>query len=518
MRQIREILRLYHEQHYSLRMISRSLAMSHVAVKKVVDRAQAAGYTWPLDPECTDAVLDQALYPHPQGRPLKRPEPDWSTIHHELQRKEVTLALLWLEYQQQWPDGYQYTQFCAHYEHWAQALDVVLRHHHTPGDKMFVDYAGVTVPIHDAITGGEFPAQVFVATLGASNYTFVEVQPDQSLASWIQGHVHAVEAFQGVPLAVVPDNLRSGVAHPDRYEPVLTVTYQEWAHHYHTTILPARVRKPRDKSAVEIHVKIVEQHVLGPLRHQTFFSLAEANTAVQALVDQLNRRPFQKMPGSRRTRWEQEERPALQALPAQRYEFAEWRHARVHIDYHIEVLGSYYSVPYTLVQAVVDVRMTATLVEIFYDQERVASHLRASRPQMWMTDPHHRPAHHQAVLDWTPDRFHAWAGQFGPATTHVIDQILATPVYPEDSYRRCLGILQGLGRRYGSAAVEAAAVRAVDSRVFSYRGIKHLCEQAATEQAPPASDEAEVSPGNIRGAQYYDQPGQALPKGDETPS
>ena len=269
---------------------------------------------------------------------------------------------------------------------------------------------------------------------------------------------------------------------------------------------------------VETHVKIVEQQVLGPLRHQTFFSLAEANQAVQIRVDRLNRQPFQKIPGTRWERWDQEERPALQPLPVLRYEFAEWRHARVHIDYHIEVLGSYYSVPYTLVQAVVEVRMTATLVEIFYDQERVASHLRATQPQTRRTDPHHRPAHHQAVLNWTPERFHAWAVQFGPATTRVIDEILALPLYPEDSYRRCLGIVQGLGHRYGNEVVEAAAVRAVEARVFSYRGLKHFCEQAATPNRSPASNETAVPPANIRGAQYYDQPGQALPKGDETPS
>ena len=393
MRQIREILRLYHEQHDSLRTISRSLAISHVAVKKVVDRAQAAGYTWPLDPQCTDAAWEQTLYPHPQGRPLKRPEPDWSIIHHELQRKDVTWSLLWLEYQEQWPDGYQYTQFCAHYERWAQTLDVVLRHHHTPGDKMFVDYAGVTVPIDDnAVTGSESRAQVFVATWGASDYTFVEVQPDQSLASWIPGPVHAVEAFQGVPLVVVPDNLRSGVTHPDRYDPVLTVTYQEWAHHDHTTILPARVRKPRDQGAVETPVKIVEHQVLGPLRHQTFFSLAEANRAVQVRVDRLNRQPFQKMPGNRWERWDQEERSTLQPLPVLRDEFAEWRHARVHIDYHVDVWRSDYRVPYTLVHAVVDVRITATVVEIFHDHERIASHLRATQPQTGRTDPFSTPS------------------------------------------------------------------------------------------------------------------------------
>ena len=268
------------------------------------------------------------------------------------------LSLLWLEYKQQWPDGYQYTQFCVHYHHGCQTLDTVLRHPYTPGDKMFVDYAGVTMPIHDAETGGHVAAPVFVATLGASDYTFVEVQPDQSLASWIQGPGHAVEAFQGVPLVVVPDNLRSGVVHPDRDEPVLTVTYQEWAHHYHTTILPARVHKPQDKAPVETPVKIVEHQVLGPLRHQTFFSLAEANRAMQILVDQLNHQPFQKIPGSRWERGDQEERPALQALPSPRYALAEWRHARVHIDYHGEVLGSYYSVPYRLVHAIVDVRIT----------------------------------------------------------------------------------------------------------------------------------------------------------------
>ena len=511
MRQIREILRLFHAQHASLRTISQQLAISHVAVKKVIDRARAAGYTWPLAEACTDAVLEHALYPHPQGRPLKRPEPDWPAVHRDLRRKGVTLWLLWMEYKTHYPDGYQYTQFCAHYDRWAQQLDVVMRQTHRPGDKMFVDYAGVTVPITDAHTGTVWPAQVFVATLGASQYTFTEVQPNPGLNAWIQGHVHAVEHFQGVPQAVVPDNLRSGVTTPDRYEPLIQVTYHEWATHYQTTILPARVRKPRDKALVETPVKIVEQQILAPLRHHTFFSLAEANAAVTPRLTALNQRAFQKLPGTRQERWETEERAALQPLPAHRYEFAEWRHARVHIDYHVAVAEGFYSVPYPLVQAIVDVRLTATTVEIFRETERVASHRRAVKPGTWVTDPHHRPPPHQVLGDWTPDRFQHWAAHIGPATATVINHILAQHAYPEEGYRSCLGILQSLAKRYGEGPLETAATRAVEAQVFSYRGMKNLCEKAAKKTAPAPVGADSPGAANVRGSTYFEQPGQALP-------
>ncbi|MCY0900273.1 MAG: IS21 family transposase, partial [Firmicutes bacterium] len=393
MRHIREVLRLHHEG-LSARAIGRSLGLDHTTVGDMLKRARAADLlSWPL-PTLSDDARERRLYPGNQGRPRTRPEPDWPRIHADLRlHKGMTLELAWLEYQREHPeDALQYSQFCAHYRRWLKPGDVVLRQPHHPGDKAFVDYAGPTVPIIDRATGETHPAQIFVAVLGYSHDVFAEAHPDQSVASWIQGHVYAFQAFGGVPACRVPDNLKAAVREPHPYEPYLHPSYLEMAQYYDTVVVPAGVRRPTHKAPGETGVQLVERWVLAVLRKRQFFSLAELNAAIAACVAWLNARPFQKWEGSRATLRAHE---PLKPLPAQPFEPGTWSRARVHPDYHVQVDYRYYSVPYHLVGELVEVRTTAHTVEIFHQGERVASHPRAARKGQAVTAPEHRPRHHR---------------------------------------------------------------------------------------------------------------------------
>ncbi len=418
MRKIREVLRLKHQCNCSIREISRSCAIGRGTVSDYLHRAKAAGLSWPLPEDLSDTVLEQQLFPSSAPRSTQpRFIPDFQEIHNNLQlRRKVTLNLLWQEYKEQHPDGYQYSWFCHSYRAWAARLDVVMRHEHRAGEKMFVDYAGQTVDIVDAANGKINKAQIFVAVLGAGSYTYAEATASQGLEDWIGSHVRAFSFYGGVPEAVVPDNLKSGVSKACRYEPDINPTYNDLARHYQTVILPARVRKPRDKAKAESGVLLVEHWILARLRKHTFFSLGELNREIKRLLRELNNKPFQKLPGSRKSRFEELDKPALKPLPAAPYELAYWKKATVHIDYHVEVERHYYSVPYTLVKKKLDVRYTASTVECFYRNKRVAVHLRDNRSGRHSTIKEHMPPSHQKYLEWTPDRFKRWAAKIGPQT------------------------------------------------------------------------------------------------------
>jgi len=354
----------------------------------------------------------------------------------------VTLQLLWHEYKAAQPTGLQYSQFCVHYRRWARTLDVCLRQEHRAGEKLFVDYAGQPLWLTDPETGARTPVALFVAVLGASNYTYAEATRGADLASWIMSHVRTFEYLGGVPAALIPDNQKGAVLRPDRYEPDLHPTYLDCATHYGTVILPARVRRPRDKAKVETGVLVVERWIVAALRHRTFFSLAELNAAIGELLARLNARRFRKLPTSRQVLFETLDRPALRLLPGTRYLFAEWKRAGVHIDYHVAVDGHYYSVPYQLVQQEVEVRLSTTVVEILHKGQRVASHGRSYRPGGFTTEPAHRPKTHQAYLAWTPARLVHWAETIGVATAALVAAILASRPHPEQGYRSCLGRLR----------------------------------------------------------------------------
>jgi transposase len=506
MRKIKEVLRLRFELGLTNRQVAGSCGISHAAVADYLRRAEAAGLGhWPLPADLDEANLEARLFPVGAARVNPRPAPDWAEIHNELHsHKHVTLQLVWQEYKQPNPEGYQYSRFCELYQQWSSKLDLVLRHEHRAGEKLFVDYAGPKVPITDSKTGTVTEASIFVAVLGASNYTYAEASWSQDLACWIGSHIRALEFFGGCPSLLVPDNCRTAVRHPCRYEPDLNPTYQEMAAHYGMAVIPARVRKPRDKAKVEGGVLLVERWILAALRKRTFFSLANLNEAITPLLDRLNQHRFRKLDGTRASRFEQLDRPALRALPVEPYAFAEWQKARVNIDYHLEIDRHYYSAPHQLIHRQLDVRFTAMTVEIFHGGERVASHARSYKPGGFTTIHAHRPKSHQRYLEWTPERLIHWASTVGPSTAALVAHVLESRPHPEQGFRSCLGILR-LGKTYGNERLEAAALRAWNRKACSYQSVKSILRTGLDRQPEPEPlpNRPPLQHGNIRGNDYF---------------
>ena len=505
MRKIKEVLRLKWVSGLSNRQIAASCGIGRPTVSEYLRRAELAGLRWPLPDDLDEARLERLLFPPPPDLPAQqRGIPDWANIHGELKRPGVTLFLLWQEYQQAYPDGYQYSWFCEHYRAWQGKLDLVMRQDHRAGEKLFVDYAGQTVPVIDQTTGEIRQAQIFVAVLGASNYTYAEATWTQSLPDWIGSHVRTFRFLGGVPELVVPDNLRAGVSKAHRYEPDTNPTYQDMASHYGVAILPTRVRKPRDKAKVESGVLVVERWILASLRHRQFFSLAELNAAISDLLGKLNARSFRKLPGCRRDHFEQLDRPALRPLPAEPYVYAEWKKARVHIDYHVAIDGHYYSVPCALVKKEVEVRMTRHTVECFYRGNRVASHRRSDQKGRHTTLTAHMPESHRQAGEWTPERLKRWAAKTGPATEKLIQVVLASRQHPQQAYRSCLGILR-LGKAYGDERLEAACRRALILGSCRYKSIESILKLRLDEQPLEGQQELALPDAhdNIRGPAYY---------------
>lgn len=505
MRQVREVLRLKWAGGLSDRQIARSLRISRPTVTGYLQRVKAAGLSWPLPEDVGDEALERRLFPSANTTPaFSRPLPDWARVHRELKRKGVTLTLLWQEYKAATPDGLQYSSFCEAYRTWATRLDLVMRQHHRAGETLFVDYAGQTMPVVDPQTGEVRDASIFIAVLGASNYTFAEATWSQSLPDWIGSHVRAFEALGGVPQILVPDNLKAAVNRSHRYEPELNRTYEALAQHYGVAVVPARAARPRDKAKVEVGVQVVERWILARLRHHTFFSLTVLNTTIKDLMVDLNHRPFKKLPGSRQSLFASLDRPALSPLPTQPYEYAEWKLVRVNIDYHVEAGGHYYSVPYTLVKHQLDARLSAHTVELFHKGQRVASHRRSPHKGRHTTVTTHMPKAHRHYAEWTPQRLIRWASQAGEATARVVESILTSRAYPQQGFRACLGIMR-LGSRFGDDRLEAACLRAMAIGACSYKSIESILTHDLDRQ--PLPDKPRGSPAidhvNIRGPQYY---------------
>jgi len=507
MRKTTEILRLHFERGLGINAISRSISVSTSTVSGCLGRARAAGIGWPLPAGMTEPDLEAKLYPPRVGSRSERASPDFACIHRELRRKGVTLQLLWEEYKQNYPeDGYQYSRFCEQYARWRQKLDVVMRQHHRAGEKMFTDFSGDGRMITDPETGQTWEAQLFVAVLGASGYTYAELFNSQQLPCWIDGHIHAFEFFQGVAEITVPDNTQTAVKHPCNYEPDLNPTFLELARHYGTVVIPARIRKPRDKAKVENAVLIAQRWILAALRNHVFFSLSEANRAVADKLREFNDRPFQLLETSRRTLYETLDRPALLPLPTQRYELAEWSQPRVNIDYHVDVHRHFYSVPYTLVHNQVEARTTTQTVEIFFKGSRIASHPRSYQKGGCTTLREHMPKAHQKYLEWTPSRLLNWAAKTGPATASLLEKIMTAKPHPEQGYRACLGVLR-LEKSYGATRLEAACNRALLIGAPSYKSVKSILK-TGLESQPVAGDAPRDTPTagdheNLRGPQYY---------------
>jgi transposase len=505
MRYVKDILRLKHQNQLSVREIAGSCGLPASTVGVYLQRAEAAGLTWPLPEGISDAELAQRLLPPANSSPPPdpaKPLPDWHVVHEQLRRKGVTLQLLWAEYRQAHPEGYQRSQFCQLYRDWAKKLDPVLRQVHSPGQKLFVDWAGLKVPIY-ATDGLVSEASLFVAVLGFSNQTYVEAFANEQLEHWIAGHCHAFNFFGGLTRALVPDNCKTAVTQPCRYEPVLHRSYQEMADHYGTVILPARAKKPRDKAKVETGVQIAERQILAPLRDRRFFSVAELNQAIRPLQDKLNAQPFQKLEGSRNSWFEAQEKAVLLPLPAQPFELATWGKATVNIDYHVMVDYHGYSVPYPLVNQQVETRSTASTVELFHQGKRVAAHVRSYVHGKFTTLDEHRPKSHQRYLEWTPGRLIDWARKTGPQCAKLVEQILQNRPHPEMGFRSCLGIIR-LGKGVGPERLEAACARALRFETCSYRSVKSILEKGLDHQRPepelPLPSPAHL---NLRGQAYY---------------
>ena len=505
MRKIRDVLRLSFSEGLSRRQVSLSLGIPFTTVADHVARAKAAGLSWPLDDDLDDVALEQLLFPPVVPSNVARPAPDWPYVHRELRKKSVTLQLLWLEYREAHPEGYGYSQFANLYRLWRGHVDVVMRQTHRAGEKLFVDFPGQQIPIYDRRSGEVIlMAELFVAVSGASNYLFAEAVASQDLMCWVTAHTHAFAFMGGCHEIVVCDNLRSGVTRPHRYEPDVNATYQEMAAHYNIAIIPTRSYKPRDKAKVEAGVQLAERWIIARLRKQRFTSLAEANAAIAVCVAEINERPFKKMEGSRRTLFDELERPVLAPLPAEAYEFATWRRAKVSIDYHLEADRHFYSVPYQLVGKVVDVRSSAGTVEVFSSHKRVASHLRSFEKYRHSTDPAHMPESHRRHAAWTPSRIISWATTNGASTGKLVEEILASRPHPEQGFRSALGIIR-LADRYTAPRVEAACARALHLRSYSYKSVDSILAHGLDRQPLPELRTAPTHPrhDNVRGPHYY---------------
>ncbi len=504
MKKIHEVLRLHYEANLSHRKIARACGMSKGVVSKYLALAKARGIPWPLPAGWDESELEARLHPALE-KPARFVEPDFPATHQELKRKDVTLQLLWSEYATaHGTQAYRYSQFCHHYRQWQARQKRSMRQVHKAGEKLFIDYCGPTVPVVDGSTGEIRQAQVFVAVLGASSYTFAEATWSQKLPDWIASHQRAFRFFGGLSELLVPDNLLSGVSRACRYAPEPNETYQELARHYGTAILPARPYKPKDKAKAEVGVQVVERWILARLRHHTFFSLAELNQAIAGLLTELNERPFQKLPGCRRSAFESLDQPALKPLPAVAYEYAEWKQAKPGIDYHVEVDKHYYSVPHRWVGQMLDVRATATTVEVFHKGQRVASHPRA-RKRGFSTLPEHMPKAHREHREWSPGRFLNWAREIGPCTLEVVKRQLEDRPHPEHGYRSCLGLLSH-ARRYSKPRLEAACERALRIHSPSYRSVTSILKQGLDQQPLPQDEEAQGElplHSNVRGPGYY---------------
>lgn len=504
MRRIRDVLRLKFAQGLSERSIAASLGLGKGSVGTYLRRARDAGLSWPLPDGLDDDSLELLLFPSSPSVPdPDRPVPDWAAMDKELRKRSVTRMLLWEEYRAQHPGGFGYTWFCTHFDAWKGRVHPSMRQTHAGGEKVFVDYAGDTIDIVDPETGEVHAAKLFVATMGASSYTYVEAVASEGLEDWIGAHTRMFAYLGGVPKAVVPDNLKSAVIKPDRYDPGLNRTYAEMAEHYSTAILPARVRKPKDKAKVEVAVQVAQRWILARLRNRRFFSLAELNAAIRPLLDDLNTRVMRDYGASRADLFATLDRPNLQPLPADPYVFARWKRARVAPDYHVEVDRCWYSVPFSFIRQEVDVRATHSTVEVFHRGKRIASHVRNPGWRSHVTVPDHMPSSHRRHAEWTPARVLARAEKLGPSVAAFCQIVMEDRPHPEQGFRTCMGVLS-LAKSYEPDRLDAACRRGVAIKARSVSSIRSILKNGLDQAfLEPDVDELPLQHPNIRGQKYY---------------
>ena len=501
MQDIRRILCYYYGKRYSKRQIATYLGVSPGTVRNYLRRAEAAGLCWPVSEDLTDAALASLLFPARDPSP-GRPQPDWPEVHQQLARKGMTLERIWHVWIQENPTGYSYGHFCACYKQWCRSRKVTMRLEHKAGDPLYVDFAGKTIPVIDPMTGEVTPAQIFVATLGCSQYTYVEAVPDQRLRSWIGAHVRCLEFFGALPILIVCDNLKAAVSRAFRKHPELNPTYVDFARHYGLILAPARVRKPQDKSVVELAVKFVTSRILTSLETREFFSMEELNQAIRPLLDKLNDHPFQKRPGSRRSQFQELDLPAMRPLPAERYMFRVYKVLKASFDYHIQTDGCYYSVPNRYAHQKIDVWISEHTVDCFYQCTPIATHVRLWTKGSKSTNPNHMPRHHRWYQD--RERFLAKARAMGPNTLCVVEAMLDRPAHQEQAFRSITGILQ-LQERYGRERLEAACAiaRSVGEKLYKYPSIASILKTGRDQHAAKTNPAPSLWHENIRGADYY---------------
>ncbi len=499
MRKIKDVLRLKLDAKLSHEQIARSLGLSKGVVTKYVGLAAAAGLSWQQIQACDDVTLERQLLVAPE-RPRTQVQPDYARVHHELRRKGMTLMLLWEEYQAEHADRhtYGYSQYCEKYRQFTKRLKRSMRQTHRAGEKLFIDFAGPTIPLTDGTR-----AHIFVAAIGASSYTFACATPRETMADWINSTVKALQFYGGVPQLIVPDNPRAMIADPNRYEPRANDTVQYFARHYGTSVLPARPYSPQDKAKVESAVQVVERWIMARLRHQQFATVQDVNEAMAPLLERLNARPFQKLPGSRASTFAELDAPALLPLPLQPYEIATFKTVRAHIDYHVELEGHRYSVPHPMVGQVLEARITSGTVEVLHRGQRIASHVRNSRRGGFSTIAEHMPAAHRAHMEWTPQRLIHWGQNIGTATAAVVMHLLEQQKHPEHGYRACLGLLS-LAKRYGKPRLETACELALQLGACQYRHVRDILANNRDRTRQAAQNDW-VSPthAHVRGPAYY---------------
>ena len=514
MRDIKELLRLRLGQGLSQRQTAKASGFGRTTVQEYEERARRAGLNDPVEIDLLSSEeLSQRLglktissLPT-RVRPASRGTPDWSKVREELVRhKHTTLMLLWTEYKSENPEGYQYSQYCELYRNWTKRLSLVMRQEHRAGEKAFIDYAGTTINIVDSETGEVQSAQIFVSALGASSYIFAEATWSQSLPDWLMSHRRMFEFYGGVSEILVPDNLKSGVTKPDRYEAGINRAYRELAEHYGTCVIPARVRKPKDKAKVEVSVQVVSRWIIAALRGRTFFSLAELNAEIRILLEKINNRKMRHVGKSRLELFEELEKSVLKPLPAKPYEYGEWKQVTVNVDYHVEFCHVFYSVPYEFVGQKFWVRATNAVIEIYRDLERIAAHRRSYRRGHYVTEPGHRPVAHREQAKWTPERIISWGSTKGGDVGEFLKKLLSQKTHPEQSFRAALGVIR-LSDKYGDARLARACAKAMRIGSIRYQTVKNLLANSM-ESVPPTDTELqihlfELNHENVRGETYY---------------
>lgn len=504
-KKIKEILKLVNENSLSIRQIAKSCSCSPSTVTTIIERYEDTKLPWEAFKTLDEEEMESKLYPQ-EINSSKKQLPDWDYINKELKIKGVTLQLLWQEYKEAYPDGVMYSQFCDHYQKWRKLRNISMHQIHKAGEKCFVDWSGEPMYITDRNTGERKAAYIFIGVLGASDFIYAEAFSTEKLESWIIAHVNMFNYFQGVTKIIVPDNLKTGVKKPCFYEPEIHPTYLEMANHYGAAIIPARVRKPKDKPLAENGVLIAERWIIAKFRNQTFFSIFELNKTMKEAINDINDRPFQKMEGSRRSLYESIDKPALMPLPSKPYEFAIWKHARVNIDYHIEFEGKLYSVPYQLIGQEVDLRITEKGIEIIHKGKRVAVHSRLrGKNREYSTVPEHMPEKHKKAAEWTPERIIKWAKTVGPNTSELVTKMMKMYKHPEVAFRACMGIIR-LSDKYTEQRVDNASYRALRNRTISYKSVESILKNGL--DLVPQEEPKEIPPirhSNIRGTEYYSQ-------------